>query len=54
MSGRDIAPAMIVEALTLGPVMFIRKPMSLGELDSALDMFRQLVPGVRRRLRGRP
>jgi PleD family two-component response regulator len=53
MSGKDVDPAMILEALSLGPVMFVRKPMSLGDLDSALEMFRQLVPGIRRRGRGR-
>lgn len=54
MSGLDVDPAMFAKALTLGPVMFIRKPMTLGDLDSALEMFRQLVPGIRRPGRGRP
>jgi PleD family two-component response regulator len=53
MSGQDVDPALILEALSQGPVMFIRKPMSLADLDSALDMFRQLIPGVRQRSRGR-
>ena len=41
----------ILDALTLGPVMFIRKPLTHADLDSALAMFRQLVPGIRRRSR---
>ena len=51
MSGQDVDPAALLEALSLGPVMFIRKPMGPGELDSALAMFRQLIPGIRRRVR---
>jgi PleD family two-component response regulator len=51
MSGKDVDPGAILEALSLGPVMFIRKPMSHADLDSALAMFRQLVPGIRRRSR---
>jgi PleD family two-component response regulator len=51
MSGQDADPAAILEALSLGPVMFIRKPMGSGELDSALAVFRQLIPGIRRRVR---
>ena len=51
MSGQDVDPSAILEALSLGPVMFIRKPMSEEELDSALAMFRQLIPGIRRRVR---
>jgi hypothetical protein len=49
MSGQDVEPNAILEALSLGPVMFIRKPLSHADLDSALAMFRQLVPGIRRR-----
>jgi PleD family two-component response regulator len=51
MSGQDVDPAVMLEALSHGPVIFLRKPMSLGDLDSALDMFRLLVPGIRRRTR---
>jgi PleD family two-component response regulator len=51
MSGRDVDPHAILDALTLGPVMFIRKPLTHADLDSALAMFRQLVPGIRRRSR---
>lgn len=49
MSGKDVEPAMILDALSMGPVMFIRKPLSHDDLDTALAMFRQLVPGIRRR-----
>jgi PleD family two-component response regulator len=52
MSGHDANHAMILEALGMGPVMFVHKPMSSGDLDSALQMFRELVPGVVRRGRG--
>ena len=51
MSGHDVDPHAILEALALGPVMFIRKPLTHADLDSALAMFRQLVPGIRRRSR---
>jgi PleD family two-component response regulator len=51
MSGQDVDPGAILDALGLGPVMFIRKPMVHAELDAALAMFRQLVPGIRRRSR---
>ncbi len=40
-----------LEALGLGAVMFVHKPMSAADLDSALQMFRELVPGVVRRTR---
>ena len=49
MSGHDANHAMILEALGMGPVMFVHKPMSSADLDSALQMFRELVPGVVRR-----
>jgi DNA-binding NtrC family response regulator len=49
MSGQDLDPAMVREALAFGPVVFIAKPMTLADIDSALEMFRRLVPGVRRR-----
>jgi PleD family two-component response regulator len=54
MSGKDVDPHAILEALSLGPVMFIRKPLTHADLDSALAMFRQLVPGIRRRSRRGP
>lgn len=49
MSGLDVDPERVVDALALGPVLFMRKPLSLSDIDSALDMFRKLGPGVRRR-----
>ena len=52
MSGHDIDADQILDALALGPVMFMRKPLTLSDLDSALEMFRKLGPGIRRRARG--
>jgi PleD family two-component response regulator len=49
MSGQDLDPVMLREALAFGPVMFMAKPMTLADIESALDMFRRLVPGVRHR-----
>jgi PleD family two-component response regulator len=54
MSGHDIDAERILDALALGPVMFMRKPLSLADLDTALEMFRKLGPGIRRRARGGP
>jgi len=51
MSGKDVDSSAVLDALSLGPVMFIRKPLSHADLDAALAMFRQLVPGIRRRSR---
>ena len=54
MSGHDANHDAILEALGLGPVMFVHKPMSSADLDAALLMFRELVPGMVRRGRGAP
>lgn len=54
MSGHDANHEAILEALGMGPVMFVSKPMSSADLDSALQMFRELVPGMVRRGRGAP
>lgn len=54
MSGKDADHGAILDALSLGPVMFIRKPFSHADLDNALQMFRELIPGVRREGRRRP
>jgi len=54
MSGHDANHEAILEALAMGPVMFVRKPMSSADLDSALQMFRELVPGMVRRTRRAP
>jgi CheY-like chemotaxis protein len=52
MSGSNVDPAAIQAALDHGPVTFIRKPMSSNDLDAALQMFRELLPGAPRRRRG--
>jgi CheY-like chemotaxis protein len=49
MSGYDADHGAVLDALALGPVMFIRKPISAPDLDAALRMFRVLLPGVRQR-----
>ena len=49
MSGFDADHGAVLDALALGPVMFVRKPISAADLDSALRMFRVLLPGVRQR-----
>jgi len=41
----------IFDALELGPVTFVRKPVSLADLDASLEMFRSLLPGLGRRSR---
>jgi ActR/RegA family two-component response regulator len=46
MSGFDAEQAGVMEALELGPVTFVRKPLSGADLDGALEMFRSLLPGA--------
>jgi CheY-like chemotaxis protein len=46
MSGMDAQNERVMEALSLGPVMFIRKPVSKKDLDTALRMFRSRLPGL--------
>jgi len=46
MSGMDAQHERVMEALSLGPVMFIRKPVSKKDLDTALRMFRSRLPGL--------
>lgn len=53
MSGQDADHGAILDALSLGPVMFVRKPLSHADLDGALQMFRELIPGIRREGRRR-
>jgi CheY-like chemotaxis protein len=48
MSGVDAQHDSVAQALELGPVVFVRKPLSPADLDSALAMFRELLPGTRR------
>jgi CheY-like chemotaxis protein len=47
MSGYDADHEKILDALALGPVMFVRKPVSTRDLEAALRMFRVLLPGAR-------
>lgn len=50
MSGQDVDHDLVLDALSLGPVTFMRKPIEPGDLDRALQMFRDLLPGrVQRR-----
>lgn len=49
MSGHDVPPDALLDALSLGPVTFIRKPIAGKDLDLALAMFRGLLPGTTRR-----
>jgi CheY-like chemotaxis protein len=49
MSGLDSPSSAIFDALALGPVTFVRKPLSGADLDAALEMFRHLLPGTGRR-----
>jgi CheY-like chemotaxis protein len=53
MSGPGAPHPAILEALEFGPVMFVRKPLSSIDLDSALQMLRELLPGAPARSRGR-
>ena len=46
MSGMDAQHEAVMEALGLGPVMFIKKPVSKKDLDTALKMFRSRLPGL--------
>jgi len=46
MSGMDAQHERVMEAVSLGPVMFIRKPVSKKDLDTALKMFRSRLPGL--------
>jgi CheY-like chemotaxis protein len=49
MSGGDIDAKVILDALALGPVIFVRKPMSRVDIASSLQLFRSLLPGSVRR-----
>jgi CheY-like chemotaxis protein len=46
MSGMDAQHQQVMEAVSMGPVMFIRKPVSRKDLDTALKMFRSRLPGL--------
>jgi two-component system chemotaxis response regulator CheY len=43
MSGRDVAPDILLDVLGLGPVTFMAKPLASTDLDLALQMFRALL-----------
>jgi PleD family two-component response regulator len=49
MSGLDVDHAMILDAMSHGPVLFARKPFSTADLSSSLQMIRDLIPGRRGR-----
>jgi hypothetical protein len=51
MSGQDVDQKAILDALALGPVIFVRKPLSREDIVSALQLFRSLLPGSVRRQR---
>lgn len=46
MSGMDARNERVMEALALGPVLFIKKPVSKRDLEKALNMFRARLPGL--------
>ena len=45
MSGGLIDPVALLAALELGPVLFVRKPISSTDLDSAVTVLRHCLPG---------
>ncbi len=47
MSGHDASHEAVLEALTLGPVTFLAKPISSADLERTLWMVRELLPGAR-------
>ncbi len=46
MSGYNVPQQSILDALTMGPVMFIGKPVASRDLAAALEMCRHLLPGT--------
>jgi CheY-like chemotaxis protein len=46
VSGADTSSDAVMEALSLGPVTFVRKPFRRNDLEGALRMFRALLPGA--------
>jgi len=46
VSGQDAPADLVMEALSLGPVTFMRKPFPRTEVEVALRMFRALLPGA--------
>jgi PleD family two-component response regulator len=51
MSGANASHAAVLEALELGPVTFVGKPLSSADLDKTLQMCRDLLPGTERMTR---
>lgn len=49
MSGYATTGAAVLDALCLGPVMFVKKPIEPLDLDAALAMIRRLLPGASKR-----
>jgi CheY-like chemotaxis protein len=49
VSGQDAGSGLVLEALSLGPVTFVQKPISREDLEVALKMFRAVLPGARPR-----
>lgn len=49
MSGYTASGEAVLDALSLGPVLFVRKPIEPLDLESALAMVRQLLPGSAKR-----
>jgi PleD family two-component response regulator len=50
MSGSDPDRDLVVEALSLGAVTFVSKPIRSVDLDTSLQLFRALLPGAARRM----
>ena len=48
MSGADASHQAVLEALELGPVTFVAKPILPADLDKTLQMVRDLLPGTQR------
>jgi two-component system OmpR family response regulator len=51
MSGSDASHQCVLDALELGPVTFVAKPISTADLDKTLQMLRDLLPGTERMAR---
>ncbi|HXY38754.1 MAG TPA: response regulator [Vicinamibacteria bacterium] len=47
MSDRELDPEMLLQALEEGPVLFVKKPLSPGDLDAVVAVLRDCLPGVR-------
>lgn len=48
MSGYSVDPAAMLEVLELGPVLFVKKPISTADLGSTLAILRDCLPGAAR------